>query len=43
MDELVAELEYYEVGETVTLTIQVPAKGGYTEEKIDVTLYKMKE
>lgn len=43
MDELIAELEYYEAGETVTLTIQVPAKGGYTEEKLDVTLYKMKE
>ena len=43
MDELIAELEYYEVGEKVTLTIQVPNKGGYTEEKVDVTLYKMKE
>ena len=38
-----AELEYYEVGETVELTVQVPGRGGYTEEKIDVTLYKMKD
>ena len=43
MEELIAELEYYEVGETVELTVQVPGRGGYTEEKIDVTLYKMKE
>ncbi len=43
MEELISELEYYEVGETVELTIQVPGRGGYTEEKVDVTLYKMKQ
>ena len=43
MEELISELEYYEVGEVVELTIQVPGRGGYTEEKVNVTLYKMKQ
>lgn len=43
MEELISELEYYEVGEVVELTVQVPGRGGYTEEKVGVTLYKMKE
>ena len=43
MEELIAELEYYEVGASVELTVQVPGRGGYTEEKVNVTLYKMPE
>lgn len=42
-DELIETLEYYKVGETVELTIQVPGRGGYEEETIEVTLYKMEQ
>ena len=38
-DALQKELTYYAVGETVTLTIQVPENNGeYTEKSVDVTL-----
>lgn len=40
MEDLQEQLEYYKAGETVELTIQVPGRGGYAEEKIEVTLTK---
>ncbi|MDD3141152.1 MAG: trypsin-like peptidase domain-containing protein [Lachnospiraceae bacterium] len=39
MATLQAQLEYYEAGTKVSLTIQVPAQdGSYTEQKVEVTL-----
>ncbi|MBR5596934.1 MAG: trypsin-like peptidase domain-containing protein [Lachnospiraceae bacterium] len=38
MEDLQGYLEYYEVGETVLITIQRPGAGAYIEEKISVTL-----
>lgn len=39
MEQLKDELEYYAVGDTVTLTIQIPENNGeYTEKLADVTL-----
>lgn len=42
MDALQEQLSYYKAGETVSVTIQVPAKGGeYKTEKVKVTLGKV--
>lgn len=41
MEELQEQLEYYKAGETVELTIEVPIRGGYTEETVEVTLSKI--
>lgn len=38
MEDLQGYLEYYEVGETVTVTIQRPNAGGYVEHTLLVTL-----
>ena len=39
MEQLKDELEYYAVGDTVTITIQIPENNGeYTEKLVDVTL-----
>ncbi len=38
MEDLQGYLEYYEIGETVTVTIQRPNAGGYIEQKLLVTL-----
>lgn len=39
MSELQEQLQYYKVGETVTLTIQTPAQNGeYEESEVEVTL-----
>ena len=38
MEDLQGYLEYYEVGETVVVTIQRPGAGGYAEQKLSVTL-----
>lgn len=43
MEELIAELEYYEVGETVELLVMVPDRNGYVEETMEVTLYRMEQ
>lgn len=43
MEELEEQLKYYKAGETVELTIEVPGRGGYTEEKIEVTLSKINQ
>ncbi len=40
MEELQAELAYYRAGETVEFTIEVPSRGGYKEEQINITLGK---
>lgn len=40
MEELQEELQYYRVGDTVELTIQVQERNGYVKEKIKVTLGK---
>ena len=40
MEELQEELQYYKVGDTVELTIQVQDRNGYAKEKIKVTLGK---
>ena len=37
-NELISQLEYYAVGDKVTLTVQVPGNNGYTEKKYEVTL-----
>ena len=38
-DELQKELTYYAVGDTVTVTVQIPENnGGYTEKQVEVTL-----
>ena len=38
MEDLQGYLEYYEIGETVLVTIQRPNAGGYIEQKLSVTL-----
>ncbi len=38
MEDLQGYLEYYEIGETVLVTIQRPHAGGYVEQKLPVTL-----
>lgn len=38
MEDLQGYLEYYEIGEQVTVTIQRPNAGGYIEQKLVVTL-----
>lgn len=38
INELVEMLEYYETGETVDVTLQVPTNNGYTEQIVSVTL-----
>lgn len=38
MEDLQGYLEYYEIGETVLVTIQRPNAGGYVEQKLWVTL-----
>ena len=39
MDGLKGQLAYYKVGETVTITVQVPENNGeYTESEVEVTL-----
>ena len=39
METLQDQLSYYAVGETVELTVQVPASGGeYEEQTVSVTL-----
>ena len=38
MEDLQGYLEYYEIGETVLVTIQRPGAGGYAEQKLLVTL-----
>ena len=38
MEDLQGYLEYYEIGETVVVTIQRPNAGGYVEQKLLVTL-----
>lgn len=43
LSELKSELEYYESGEEVELTVQVPEGSSYTEKKITVTLEKSTE
>lgn len=44
MSTLQKELTYYAVGETVTLTVQIPENNGeYTEKEIEVTLGKQAE
>lgn len=43
MEELQAQLEYYRAGETVEFTIEVASRGGYKEEKIQITLGKASE
>ena len=41
MENLKNELQYYEQGEKVTLTVEIPENNGeYTEEEIDVILGK---
>mgnify|MGYP004483116801 FL=1 len=41
MDGLKGQLAYYKVGETVTVTVQVPENNGeYTESEVEVTLTK---
>lgn len=40
--DLVSALEYYEVGEEVTLTVAVPDGAEYTESEVKVTLQKNK-
>ncbi len=42
-DELVETLEYYEVGETVTLEVQRASEGTYNAKEIEVTLQKNTE
>ena len=43
MEELKEQLEYYKAGEKVVLTIDVPIRGGYAEEEIEVTLTKIEQ
>jgi serine protease Do len=44
MDALQRELQYYEIGETVKVTIQIPENNGeWTEKDVDVTLGKKAE
>lgn len=43
IEELQEQLQYYKVGETVELTIEVPSRTGYVEEKVNVTLGKASE
>ncbi len=39
MEALKEQLQYYKIGETVTLTVEVPQKGGeYESQEVDVTL-----
>ena len=39
METLKNELQYYEKGDKVTLTVQIPESNGeYTEEEMDVVL-----
>ena len=38
MEQLVDMLSYYEPGEEVELTVEVPGNGGYTEDTVTVTL-----
>lgn len=38
IDELVALLEYYEVGEEITITVAVQDADGYTEKEVVITL-----
>ena len=39
MNALQEQLQYYEKGEKVTLTLQVPGEGGeYKEQSVEVTL-----
>lgn len=40
VEELQEQLQYYKVGETVEITIEVPSRNGYVEEKVNVTLGK---
>ena len=41
MEALQKELQYYKAGETVEVTIQVPAENGeYTEKVVEVVLMK---
>ena len=40
MEELQEELQYYRVGDTVELTVQVQDRNGYVKEKVKVTLGK---
>ena len=37
-NELLSQLEYYAVGDKVTLTVEVPGDNGYTEKSYEVTL-----
>ena len=42
MDGLKGQLAYYKVGETVTITVQVPENNGeYTESEVEVTLTEL--
>ena len=38
MEDLQGYLEYYEIGESVTVTIQRPNAGGYIEQQLQVIL-----
>ena len=38
IDALKEMLEYYEAGETVSITVQVPQNNGYTEQTLSITL-----
>ena len=38
IDELVALLEYYEVGEEIPVTVAVQAEDGYVEKEVVITL-----
>lgn len=40
ISQLKEMLEYYQAGETVEMTLQVPGSEGYTEQKVNVTLGK---
>ena len=37
-EKLIEILQYYKAGETVTVTVQTPGNGGYTERQVEVTL-----
>lgn len=43
IQELKNILEYYEAGEEVELTVQVPSDNGYTEQRVTVTLGRAEE
>ena len=43
MEQLVDMLSYYEPGEEVELTVEVPSDGGYKEDTVKVTLGKSED